>query len=486
MVLSTSGPGATNLVTGIATAYMDSIPMVCITSNVGASLIGRDSFQEVSITGVTFPITKHNYFVNRIEDLADALRNAFRIANEGRTGPVLIDVTKDVTAAEVDYEPQKPLPLNKVHVDGLEEKAKDFAGYINEAKKPILFIGGGTVASKCSDEIKKLMEIADIPCVNSMMAAGVVPVTDRRCFGLLGMHGSYAANKAVNSSDLVIAVGTRFSDRVALNPRKFAPKAKIIQIDIDRSEINKNVLVAYSITGDCKEVLDAVIPEVQKADHSEWIDEITTWNEKHPLTVRGYSRKMNPQKVVEYVCSQMDDETIYVTDVGQHQLWATQFVNHQKPNKFVTSGGLGTMGFGYGAAIGAKIGNPDCRVIHFTGDGSFHMNMNEACTAVSQNANVISIIMNNRVLGMVYQWQGLFYEGRYSQTVPERKTDYVKVIEGFGGTGFKATTLDEFKEVFEKALQCEGPVWIDCEISMKEKVLPMIPNGMTVEDIILE
>ncbi len=486
VVLATSGPGATNLVTGIATANMDSIPMVCITANVGSHLIGKDSFQEVSITGVTFPITKHNYFVNRAEDLADSLRNAFRIANEGRRGPVLVDVTKDVTAAIVDYEPSKPLPLKKPRVDGLEEKAEIFASYINEAERPVLYIGGGTAACGCTEEVTALMEAGDLPVVNSMMASGVVPVSDRRSFGMLGMHGSYAANKAVSAADLVIAAGTRFSDRVALNPKKFAPKARIIQIDIDRSEINKNVLVDYSINGDCKEVLRAVIPLVKKADHSEWIAQITEWNDKHPLKVGGYSRRMNPQKIIEYVCGRMDDDTIYVTDVGQHQMWAAQFLNHQKPNRFISSGGLGTMGFGYGAAIGAKIGNPDKRVIHFTGDGSFHMNMNEACTAVSQNADIITIIMDNRVLGMVYQWQDAFYEGRYSQTVLDRRTDYVKIIEGFGGTGFRADDFDGFKKAFDSALECEGPVWIDCEIAAKERVLPMIPNGMTVEDTIFE
>lgn len=486
VVLATSGPGATNLVTGIATAYMDSIPMVAITANVGASLVGRDAFQEICITGVTFPVIKHSYFVNKKEDLADALRNAFRIANEGRKGPVLVDITKDVTEAMINYIPHEPLEIAHKEVEDLEQKAEKFAEYINKAEKPVIYVGGGTVHGEASDEVVALIEKADIPSVNTMMAAGVVPSENKKNFGLLGMHGSYAANKAIAEADLVIAVGTRFSDRVALNPKKFADKAKKIQIDIDRSEINKNVYVDYSINGECKEVLEAVLKYVDKKDHKAWIDQIRKWNKERPLRIKDYSDIMSPEQIIDYVCEHTDKDTIYTTDVGQHQMWATQFVNHKAPRRFLTSGGLGTMGFGYGAAIGAQIGNPDKRVIHFTGDGSFHMNMNEACTAVSQKTPIITIIMNNMVLGMVYQWQSQFFEGRHSQTVPERKTDYVKVIEGFGGVGYKVETLDEFKDAFNKALKADGPVWIDCKIVMAEKVLPMIPNGLTVDEMIFE
>ena len=429
VVLATSGPGATNLVTGIATAYMDSIPMVIITANVANSLIGRDAFQETCITGITFPVTKHSYFVNKTDELADALRNAFRIANEGRKGPVLVDITK---------------------------------------------------------EVMRLMEKADIPAVNSMMAAGAVPVTDNRSFGMLGMHGSYAANKCIAEADLVLAVGTRFSDRVALNPKKFASKAKILQIDIDKSEVSKNVIVNDAIVGDCREVLEELIPEIQSADHSEWIAQINRWNQEHPLKITGYDDVLNPQQIIQTVCDKAGEDAIYVTDVGQHQMWSAQYINHQKPRHFLTSGGLGTMGFGYGAAIGAQFGNPDKRVIHFTGDGSFHMNLNEACTAVSNNLPIITVIMNNSVLGMVYQWQTDFYGGRYSQTTPERKTDFVKLIEAFGGTGYRAETYDEFCQALDKAFKAEGPVWIDCRIVQNEKVLPMIPNGMTVDDSIFE
>lgn len=486
VVLATSGPGATNLVTGIATAYMDSIPMVAITANVGAGLVGRDAFQEICITGVTFPVTKHSYFVNKKEDLADALRNAFRIANEGRKGPVLVDITKDVTEAMINYIPAEPLELARREVEDLESKAEKFAEFINKAERPVVYAGGGIIASEADSEVLALLEKADIPAVNTMMASGAVPSDNERSFGLLGMHGSFAANKAIAEADLVIAIGTRFSDRVALNPKKFAAKAKIIQIDIDRSEINKNVYVDYSINGDCREVLDAVLEHVDEKDHKDWIRQLKKWQKERPMHIRGYSDIMNPQQIIEYVCEHTDNDTIYVTDVGQHQMWAAQFINHKAPRRFLSSGGLGTMGYGYGAAIGAQIGNPDKRVIHFTGDGSFHMNLNEACTAVSENTPVITIIMNNRVLGMVYQWQSQFFEGRHSQTVPERKTDFVKIIEGFGGTGFRADTLEEFEEAFEKALKCEGPVWIDCEIVMEEKVLPMIPNGLTVDEMIFE
>ncbi len=486
VVLATSGPGATNLVTGIATAYMDSIPMVIITANVANSLIGRDAFQETCITGITFPVTKHSYFVNKTDELADALRNAFRIANEGRKGPVLVDITKDVTGATVDYQPAPNCELKKVQQEELDKKIASFAKYINKAEKPVLYLGGGVIASEASEEVMRLMEKADIPAVNSMMAAGAVPVTDDRSFGMLGMHGSYAANKCIAEADLVLAVGTRFSDRVALNPKKFASKAKILQIDIDKSEVSKNVIVNDAIVGDCKEVLEELIPEIQSADHSEWIAQINRWNQEHPLKITGYDDVLNPQQIIQTVCDKAGEDAIYVTDVGQHQMWSAQYINHQKPRHFLTSGGLGTMGFGYGAAIGAQFGNPDKRVIHFTGDGSFHMNLNEACTAVSNSLPIITVIMNNSVLGMVYQWQTDFYGGRYSQTTPERKTDFVKLIEAFGGTGYRAETYDEFCQALDKAFKAEGPVWIDCRIVQNEKVLPMIPNGMTVEDSIFE
>ena len=486
VAFSTSGPGATNLVTGIATAYMDSIPTVFITANVGKHLIGRDAFQEICITGVTFPITKHNYFVNDKEDLADALRNAFRIANEGRKGPVLVDITKDVTEAIVDYEPAKPYPIRKTETENCEAKAEKFAKYINGAQRPVIQVGGGVIASESYREVMELAEKADIPMVTTLMGMGAIPSSDERYFGMIGMHGSYAANKCIVEADLILTLGSRFSDRVALKPDQFGKKAKILQVDIDKSEIGKNVAIADCIIGDCKDVLEALIPMTEKADHSQWIQQIRKWNEERPMTVKEANGKMNPQEIIEHLCDNTDKETIFVTDVGQHQMLAAQYVKQTMPRNFLSSGGLGTMGFGYGAAIGAQMGNPDKRVIHLTGDGSFHMNLNEACTAVSNQLPIITVIFNNRVLGMVYQWQTAFYGERYSNTTPERKTDFVKLIEAFGGSGFRVNDMDELKEAYEKALRIQGPVWIDCNIAECDKVLPMIPNGKTIDDMLFE
>lgn len=486
VAFSTSGPGATNLVTGIATAYMDSIPTVFITANVGKHLIGRDAFQEICITGVTFPITKHNYFVNDKEDLADALRNAFRIANEGRKGPVLVDITKDVTEAIVDYEPAKPYPIRKTETENCEAKAEKFAKYINGAQRPVIQVGGGVIASESYREVMELAEKADIPMVTTLMGMGAIPSSDERYFGMIGMHGSYAANKCIAEADLILTLGSRFSDRVALKPDQFGKKAKILQVDIDKSEIGKNVAIADCIIGDCKDALEALIPMTEKADHSQWIQQIRKWNEERPMTVKEANGKMNPQEIIEHLCDNTDKETIFVTDVGQHQMWAAQYVKQTMPRNFLSSGGLGTMGFGYGAAIGAQMGNPDKRVIHLTGDGSFHMNLNEACTAVSNQLPIITVIFNNRVLGMVYQWQTAFYGERYSNTTPERKTDFVKLIEAFGGSGFRVNDMDELKEAYEKALRIQGPVWIDCNIAECDKVLPMIPNGKTIDDMLFE
>ena len=486
VAFSTSGPGATNFVTGIATAYMDSIPTVFITANVGKHLIGRDAFQEICITGVTFPITKHNYFVNDKEDLADALRNAFRIANEGRKGPVLVDITKDVTEAIVDYEPAKPYPIRKTETENCEAKAEKFAKYINGAQRPVIQVGGGVIASESYREVMELAEKADIPMVTTLMGMGAIPSSDERYFGMIGMHGSYAANKCIAEADLILTLGSRFSDRVALKPDQLGKKAKILQVDIDKSEIGKNVAIADCIIGDCKDVLEALIPMTEKADHSQWIQQIRKWNEERPMTVKEANGKMNPQEIIEHLCDNTDKETIFVTDVGQHQMWAAQYVKQTMPRNFLSSGGLGTMGFGYGAAIGAQMGNPDKRVIHLTGDGSFHMNLNEACTAVSNQLPIITVIFNNRVLGMVYQWQTAFYGERYSNTTPERKTDFVKLIEAFGGSGFRVNDMDELKEAYEKALRIQGPVWIDCNIAECDKVLPMIPNGKTIDDMLFE
>lgn len=483
VVFATSGPGATNLVTGIATAFMDSIPMIAITANVPDSLIGRDAFQEICITGVTMPITKHTFFVNKIEDLADAMRNAFRIANSGRKGPVLIDITKDVTAAKIDYKPAKPMPLNPPPVFS-KESVQEVAAMINASERPIVYFGGGVAASKAGPELRQLLETADIPATYTLMAAGILGYDNKRNLGLIGMHGSIAANRAVDRADLIIALGARFSDRVALNPEKFGKKAHKIQVDIDTSEINKNVLVDVGISADIKEFLTALLPLIKKNDHADWVSQSTEWKKKTG-DVKSQDAELHPSEIIQSICDMTDKETIYVTDVGQHQMWAAQYLKHEKTEDFITSGGLGTMGFGYGAAIGAQIGCPEKRVIHFTGDGSFHMNLNEACTAVSQDLPIITVIMNNRVLGMVYQWQTSFYGKRYAATTPERKTNFPKLAEAFGAKGFSASNPAEFEEVFKKALQEKGPVWIDCAISREERVLPMIPGGGTIEDMII-
>ena len=483
VVFATSGPGATNLVTGIATAFMDSVPMVAITCNVPDPLIGRDAFQEVSITGITIPITKHTYFVNHIEDLADAIRNAFRIANSGRKGPVLIDITKDVTAATINYKPGKPLPLDPKPTF-TDDEVRTVASMINAAEKPVIYCGGGVPAADAGDELLKLMEKADIPAAYTLMAAGLIGYDNPRTLGMLGMHGSIAANKAVDRSDLIIAIGARFSDRVALNPEKFGKRARKVQIDIDTSEINKNVIVDFGVTADAKEFLQALLPLIKDKKHTEWVSQATGWKNTTGDVKEG-DAMLHPSEIIGSICNLTDNETIYVTDVGQHQMWTAQYLHHNRTNKFLTSGGLGTMGYGYGAAIGAKVGCPDYRVIHITGDGSFHMNLNEACTAVSENLPIITVIMNNRVLGMVYQWQTAFYGKRYSATTPNRKTDFPKLIEAFGGKGFSATTPQEFEEAFQQALKEDGPVWIDCAISPDERVLPMIPGGGTLEDMII-
>ncbi len=484
VVFSTSGPGATNLVTGIATAFMDSIPMVAITANVADSLIGRDAFQEISITGVTLPITKHNFFVNRIEDLEPALREAFKIANSGRKGPVLVDITKDVTAASIEYTNKPPLQLKPVpQMD--KEDIDAIVAMVNEAERPVAYIGGGVVASGAEKEVVEFLEKADITATYTLMAAGVIGYDHELNLGLVGMHGTAAANRAIDQADLVITLGARFSDRVALTPEKFGRRAKIVQVDIDRSEINKNVMIDKCCVGDVKEFLIRALPEVKAQKHESWHQEVLTWRNTAKV-VRSGECELHPKDIIDTLCDMTDENTIYVTDVGQHQMWSAQYIRHNKAKKFLTSGGLGTMGFGYGAAIGAKLACPNDRVIHITGDGSFHMNLNEACTAVSQNLPIITIIMNNKVLGMVYQWQTLFYDKRYSNTTPERKTDFVKLAEAFGAKGFRADSVEELKAAMEQALKEEGPVWIDCTISREERVLPMIPNGKTVEDMIID
>lgn len=482
--IATSGPGATNLVTGIATAYMDSVPMVVITGNVGKGLIGRDAFQEVYITGITMPITKHNFMVQDVNELADTIREAFRIANTGRKGPVLIDITKDVTAAVTEFENKAKIEIVDDTVVDMEQ-LKVIANVINNAEKPVVMFGGGVVSSNASEEALQLVEKANIPSCHTLMAAGVIGYNNPLNLGLLGMHGSYTTNKAADEADVLIAVGTRFSDRVALDTNEFAKKATIIQIDIDLSEINKNVAVDHYVIGDVKAVLNALLPLIEKRDRTEWLkalDEFKAVDYKP----QDDDSQILPHQLIGAICDMTGEDTVVVTDVGQHQMWAAQYVHHVNPRGFLTSGGLGTMGYGYGAAIGAKAGLGDAKkVVHITGDGSFHMNLNEGCTAVSYNLPVITVIMNNQVLGMVRQWQTCFYGRRFSQTDPHRQTNFVKLAEAFGATGYHAETIADFKTAFEKALKADGPVWIECAIDKDERVLPMIPAGKTVNDIMM-
>ncbi len=482
VVIATSGPGATNLVTGIATAYMDSVPMVAITGNVSTPLIGCDSFQEVYIAGITMPITKHNFVVRKVEELADTIREAFRIASSGRPGPVLVDIPKDVTANKTTY---TPAPATDLHERTTEiiGNVQEVADLINDAERPFVYFGGGVRISEASEELRELLLTADIPAAYTLMAAGALKYGEKQNLGLLGMHGCYSANCAANRADVMIAIGTRFSDRVALNTEKFGHNAKIVHIDIDSGEINKNIIADYSVVGDCKVVLKELLKYVKPAKRDAWFAQIDQWkaDDYHPEDAEDCLR---PHQVIGTACEVAGKDAIFVTDVGQHQMWAAQFLHHVKPRSFLTSGGLGTMGYGYGAAIGAKIANPDVPVVHFTSDGSLHMNMNELCTAVSYKVPVITVILNNAVLGMVRQWQGVFYGRRFSSSEPERVTDYVKVAEAFGGTAYRCKTPAEFEEAMKQAMKANGPVWIECEVDREEKVLPMIPAGGTVHDTI--
>lgn len=485
VVLATSGPGATNLVTGIATAYMDSVPMVAFTGNVTTDGIGRDSFQEAYIEGITMPITKHNFTVRRVEELADTMRSAFRIAQSGRKGPVLVDIPKDVTAAVCEFTPKKPEPIRTVTTFNAEQ-VKWAADLINAAQRPLVYFGGGVRSAASCQPLRDLLHKAEIPATYTLMAAGVVPYGDPMNIGMVGMHGCYTSNRAVADCDVLIAVGTRFSDRVALNPKTFAKNATIIQIDIDPSELGKNVEVDLSIVGDAAYVLNAMLPQIEEKKHPDWMKMIHEWQAQdyHPVSDPTC---LMPHQVIGEVCNQCGPEAVYVTDVGQHQMWAAQYLRHAKSRGFITSGGLGTMGFGYGAAIGAQMAlGRDQRVVMFTGDGSFHMNLNEACTAVSYELPIITVIFNNSVLGMVRQWQTTFYEKRYSQTDPHRKTDFVKLAEGFGLKGYRCRNLPEFQAAFADAMKQKGPTWIECIIDKDAKVLPMIPGGGDINDIIME
>ena len=483
VVIATSGPGATNLVTGIANAYMDSIPLVAITGNVPVPSLGRDSFQEIDITGVTMPITKHNFIVKDINDLVPTLRAAFKIASSGRKGPVLVDVTKDVTGAETEYTPAppvKPLETKPAKISALERAAE----IIKEAKKPLFYIGGGLISSNASPELLKLAEKVQIPVTSSMMGLGGFPYDNPLYMGLIGMHGRFVANKAAHDCDVLITAGARFSDRVAGNRAMFAPNAKIIHIDIDPAEMDKNVFSHCHVRGDLKQVLGALYDMLPEANHDQWIKELSEI--KKPYKRVDFEGYVNPMDIITTIDKLTPDDTIIATDVGQHQLWAAQYYNFRLPRTLVTSGGLGTMGFGLGAAIGAQMGQKDKQVVLITGDGSFHMNLNEMTTLASYNIPVVIVLMNNEVLGMVRQWQTVFYGRRYSQTDPHRKTDFVKLAEAFGINGMKIEKPEDIEPVIKKALDLHGPVLIDCRIAHDASVLPMIPPGGAVQDTIDE
>lgn len=483
--LATSGPGATNLVTGIATAYMDSIPMVAITGNVGTSLIGRDSFQEVYIAGITMPITKHNFVVRHVEELADTVREAFRIAQSGRPGPVLIDIPKDVTAATTEFIPKSRVEVHETY-DISEEQLKTVADMIGKAERPFIYYGGGVEISDAGSELLALMRKAEIPSAHTMMAIGCVPDDDELSLGMIGMHGTVSADWAVERSDLLLCIGARFSDRVATNTGHFAPGARIIHVDIDAAEINKNIDTTFSVVSDAKTFLEKVLPYVKENKHTAWLAQINEWRAKLDYHAKDDDSVIHPHQLLRTVAEETPEDTIIATDVGQHQLWSAQYNGRRHPRQFLTSGGLGTMGFGYGAAIGAQIAFPGRTVVHITGDGSFHMNLNEICTAVSYRLPIITVIMNNRVLGNVRQWQTMFYGSRYSQTDPHRKTDYVKLADAFGAVGYRVSNIAELREALRKAQQSDGPVLIDCQIDKDERVLPMIPAGGTIDDLVVD
>ncbi|MBQ5824686.1 MAG: biosynthetic-type acetolactate synthase large subunit [Clostridia bacterium] len=483
VVIATSGPGATNLVTGIATAMLDSVPMVAITGNVPCDLIGRDSFQEIDITGVTLPITKHNYFVNDISQLADTVREAFRIARSGRPGPVLIDVPKDVQQALYDYEPEQPRELfeNKL---AKEEQIEQAAEILANCKRPYIYIGGGSLGAGITEEIIEFADKIDAVIGCSLMGISGIPTDNERFLGMQGMHGHYASSMAQNNADAILAIGVRFSDRTTGNKKKFAVNSQIIQLDIDFAEINKNIPVQVGIYGDIADAFRRIAAKVEAKQRPDWMTFVDKLRKKEAAYDMP-TDTLTPKRAVQIINSVTTPDTVIATDVGQHQMWAAQYCSFAKPRKFVSSGGLGTMGFGLGVAIGAAIGSGDTTVL-ITGDGSFGMNLNELATAVSTNAPVKIVIFNNGVLGMVRQWQTLFFNKHYSNTVLERKTDFVKIAEAFGAKGYRAETAEEFEAVMKEAFAQDGPTVIDCRIDKDEFVLPMIPPGGSMDDLIAE
>lgn len=477
--LATSGPGATNLVTGIATAYMDSVPMVAITCNVNLPLLGKDSFQEVDIAGVTMPITKHGYIVKDVSILADTIRKAFAIARSGRPGPVLVDITKDVTAAQFEYQEKKPeaLPVKKKYEEEDIEKA---VALMKEAKKPYIYVGGGAVISGAYQEVRKLSGLLDAPVCDTLMAKGVMDGHSDYYTGMIGMHGTKTSNFGVSECDLLVALGARFSDRVVGNASAFAKNAKVLHIDIDAAEINKNIHSDAFVVGDLKEVLTKINEKLPEQEHPEWIAHIKELKEKYPLSY-DHSVLSCPY-IMEEIDKATEGKAIITTDVGQHQMWAAQYYKYSEPRTFLSSGGLGTMGYGLGACIGAKCGRPEKICINIGGDGCFRMNMNELATASRYQIPIIQVVINNHVLGMVRQWQTLFYEKRYSQTVLDDGVDFCMVAKGLGCEAFRVTTKEEFDEAIRKAIELKKPVVLDCMIGEDDKVFPMVPAGAPINE----
>lgn len=479
--IATSGPGATNLVTGIATAYMDSVPIVAITCNVGLSLLGKDSFQEIDIAGITTPITKYSFIVKDVKSLASTIRRAFKIARSGRPGPVLVDIVKNATSDEADYEREVPelIKRSEVHIDGLavEEALK----IIRAAKKPIIFVGGGTIISNASKELEDFVKRVDAPVTDTLMGKGAFCGNSSYYIGMLGMHGTKTANLSVSECDVLIVLGSRFSDRVTGNVENFAKNAKIIQVDIDEAEVNKNVDVDLNITGDIKSILEIFNSRLEQLYHKEWIDKVMARKDALPLT---YNKEvLTGPYIIEKLYELTKGDAIIATEVGQHQMWAAQYYKYIKPRTLITSGGLGTMGYGLGAAIGAKAANPEKTVINIAGDGCFRMNMNEIITATRNNLPVIEIIFNNHVLGMVRQWQTLFYGKRYSHTVLNDSTDYVKLAEAMGAKAYRVEKKEDVVPVLKEALQSDVPVVIDCIIQSDDKVFPMVAPGKNLDEV---
>ena len=488
VVIATSGPGATNLVTGIATAYMDSVPMVAITGNVNLNLLGLDSFQEVDITGITMPITKHNYIVKDVHDLAQTLREAFQIAGSGRRGPVLVDIPKDITGQTCEFERSAPLPPLP-HDFPVAERFEKALEMISRAQRPFLYAGGGVISSEAAPELAAFAEKLDAPVACSLMCQGGFDQANRRYMGMLGMHGTNTAALAIKNCDLFVAVGTRFSDRVLCNAGLFARHCPIIQIEIDTAEFNKNIEVQLKVKGDAKEILQKLNEMLPQQEHTEWMDQVAAWKQEFPLIQKERTpHAVTPQQVMETLDRLTDDDAIIATEVGQNQMWAAQFYTFRKPRTFLSSGGLGTMGFGLGAALGAKVGNPDRQVINVAGDGSFHMNLNELATAAAYHIPFLELVLNNEVLGMVRQWQKLFYGHRFSQTDVDTTTDFPALARAFGLKAYSIETDDQVEPVLREALAeaQKGPVLVDCRINRDVNVLPMVPAGASVESPILE